>query len=84
MTKVLNDGEAVSKEIERLRKRIDNLNGSISLQANKIGNTNILMVIDREEKILQDRIRRKKKALEDLDALKRQMSMLRRLQSEKE
>lgn len=73
MAKILSDKELVGKEIERLKKRIDSLNDSISLQANKIGNTNVLIVIAREEKILQDRINRKKVALENLDALKRKM-----------
>ena len=63
--------EQLAKEIERLRKRIKNLNDSISLQANKIGNTNMLIVIAREEKILRDRIDRKKKALTDLVSLRK-------------
>lgn len=64
--------EQLAKEIDRLRKRIKNLNDSISLQANKIGNTNMLIVIAREEKILRDRIERKKKALTDLTSLRKQ------------
>jgi len=79
MARVLNDMESLGKEIERLKKRIHSLNGSISLRANKIGNTNILNVIAREEKMLQDQINRKKQAIEDLEALKKKMGDLRRL-----
>ena len=80
MAKVLSDTELLGKEIERLKKRIMNLNDSISLQANKIGNTSVLNVITREEKILQDRINRKKQAIENLELLKRKMVDLQRLE----
>ncbi|MCK5740027.1 hypothetical protein KAH55_12625 [bacterium] len=72
MADVNSSKEQLAKEIDRLRKRIQNLNDSISLQANKIGNTNMLIVIAREEKILRDRIDRKKKALTDLTSLRKQ------------
>lgn len=80
MAKALTDSELVGKEIERLKKRISNLNDSITLQANKIGNTNVLIVIAREEKILQDRIERKKQAIEDLDTLRKKMSRFIRIE----
>lgn len=80
MAKVLSDTELLGKEIERLKKRIMSLNDSISLQANKIGNTSVLNVITREEKILQDRINRKKQAIENLELLKRKMVDLQRLE----
>ena len=82
MTKILSDTELLGKEIERLKKRIHNLNDSISLQANKIGNTTILKVITREEKILQNRIQRKKQAIEDLEALRKKMLDLQRHRNE--
>jgi hypothetical protein len=74
MNKVLTEAELLGKEIERLKKRILSLNDSITLQAKKIGNTNVLMIIAREEKILQDRIERKKQAIGNLDLLRKKMT----------
>ncbi|MBN1350126.1 hypothetical protein JXJ21_11995 [candidate division KSB1 bacterium] len=73
MAKLTTEREKIEKDIERLKKRIDGLNDQISLQANKIGNTNILIVIAREEKVLQAQIGRKKKALKNLEDLRRRM-----------
>jgi len=73
MATELSDKDIVNREIERLKKRINNLNIAISLQANKIGNTNTVVIISREEKILNDRIRRKKLALETLELLRKKM-----------
>lgn len=84
MNKVLTEAELIGKEIERLKKRILNLNDSITLQAKKIGNTNVLMVIAREEKILQDRIERKKQAIENLDLLRKKMTNFVREQRQSE
>jgi len=84
MNKVLTEAELLGKEIERLKKRILTLNDSITLQAKKIGNTNVLMVIAREEKILQDRIERKKQAIENLDLLRKKMTNFVREQRQSE
>jgi len=73
MAKALTAKEKIEKEIDRIRKRIVSLNEAISLQANKIGNTNTLLVIAREEKILKDQIKRKKQALENLKELKKKI-----------
>jgi hypothetical protein len=69
MGKVLSDSEILDKEIGRLRKKILALNKAITLQANKIGNTNVLIIIKREEKILQGQIKRKKQTIEHLEIL---------------
>ena len=71
MAKILSNNDRIGKDIERLKKRIEGLNAAISLQANKIGNTSVLIVIVREEKILQNQITRKKTALKSLADLKK-------------
>ncbi len=63
----------IQKKIERLKKRISNLNDMISLQANKIADTNTLIVISRDENILLNRIQKKKDAIEQLEGLKREL-----------
>lgn len=73
MAETIPEQERIHKEIERLKKKIQYLNDVIALQANKIGSTNVLVLFAREEKILQDRIQRKKQALKDLEVLRRQM-----------
>lgn len=65
--------QVIEKKIEKLKKRISSLNESISLQANKIADTMTPMVISRDENILLDRIRKKKEAIEELVALKREL-----------
>ena len=60
----------IEKKIDKLKKRIDTLNKAISLQANKIADTNTLMVITRDEGLLLDRIQKKKKAIEELAELR--------------
>jgi hypothetical protein len=62
--------QVIEKKIDKLRKKIDSLNKAISLQANKIADTNTLMVISRDENILLDRIQKKKKAIEELAELR--------------
>ena len=62
--------QVIEKKIDKLKKRIDNLNKAISLQANKIADTNTLMVITRDEGLLLDRIQKKKKAIEELAELR--------------
>ena len=62
--------QVIEKKIDKLKKRIDHLNKSISLQANKIADTNTLMVISRDENLLLDRIQKKKKAIEELAELR--------------
>ncbi|MFZ5515565.1 MAG: hypothetical protein ACOY90_02940 [Candidatus Zhuqueibacterota bacterium] len=63
----------IEKKIDKLKKRIVSLNKAISLQANKIADTMTLMVISRDENILLDRIQKKKKAIEDLADLRREL-----------
>jgi hypothetical protein len=63
----------LEKKIDKLKKRITSLNEGISLQANKIADTMTLMVISRDENILQDRIQKKKKAIEELVILRREL-----------
>lgn len=63
----------IEKKIERLKKRISSLNDAISLQANKIADTNTLIVISRDENILLNRIQKKREAIEQLDGLKREL-----------
>lgn len=70
MAKALSEKEQIEKEMDRLKKKIDSLNKAISFQANKIGNTNVPLIIAREEKVLKDHIKRKKQALENLKQLK--------------
>jgi len=65
--------QVIEKKIDKLKKRINNLNEAISLQANKIADTMTLMVISRDENILLDRIQKKKKAIEELSALRREL-----------
>ncbi|NOZ60839.1 MAG: hypothetical protein GXO74_04085 [Calditrichaeota bacterium] len=65
--------QVIEKKIEKLKKRISSLNESISLQANKIADTMTPMVISRDENVLYDRIRKKKEAIEELSALKREL-----------
>lgn len=63
--------QVLEKKIDKLKKRIISLNKAIALQANKIADTNTLMVISRDENILLDRIQKKKKAIEELAELRR-------------
>lgn len=63
--------QVLEKKIDKLKKRILSLNKAIALQANKIADTNTLMVISRDENILLDRIQKKKKAIEELAELRR-------------
>ena len=63
----------IEKKIEKLKKRIVSLNEAISLQANKIADTMTLMVISRDENVLLDRIQKKKKAIEELSHLRREL-----------
>jgi len=65
--------QVVEKKIEKLKKRINYLNESISLQANKIADTLTPMVISRDENILLDRIQKKKTAVVELSDLKREL-----------
>ncbi len=67
------DKQVIEKKIDKLKKRIVHLNKAISLQANKIADTNTLMVISRDENILLDRIQKKKKAIEELAELRREL-----------
>ena len=62
--------QVIEKKIDKIKKRIDHLNQAISLQANKIADTNTLMVISRDENLLLDRIQKKKKAIEELAELR--------------
>ena len=63
----------IEKKIERLKKRITNLNEAISLQANKIADTMTLVVISRDENVLLSRIQKKKEAIEELSSLRREL-----------
>lgn len=63
----------IEKKIERLKKRITNLNEAISLQANKIADTMTLVVISRDENVLLKRIQKKKEAIEELSNLRREL-----------
>ena len=63
----------IEKKIERLKKKITNLNEAISLQANKIADTMTLLVISRDENVLLERIQKKKDAIEELATLKREL-----------
>lgn len=63
----------IEKKIERLKKKITNLNEAISLQANKIADTMTLIVISRDENILLSRIQKKKDAIEELEILRREL-----------
>ena len=65
--------QVIEKKIDKLKKRIVSLNKAISLQANKIADTMTLMVISRDENILLDRIQKKKKAIEELSELRREL-----------
>ena len=65
--------QVIEKKIEKLKKRITTLNEGISLQANKIADTMTLMVISRDENLLLDRIQKKKKAIEELSELRREL-----------
>ncbi len=65
--------QVIEKRIVKLKKRIDYLNESISLQANKIADTLTPMVISRDENILLDRIQKKKTAVVELSDLKREL-----------
>lgn len=65
--------QVIEKKIEKLKKRINTLNEGISLQANKIADTMTLMVISRDENLLLDRIQKKKKAIEELSELRREL-----------
>ena len=65
--------QVIEKKIDKLKKRIVSLNKAISLQANKIADTMTLMVISRDENILLERIQKKKKAIEDLSNLRREL-----------
>lgn len=65
--------QVIEKKIEKLKKRIDSLNESISLQANKIADTMTPMVISRDENILMERIHKKKLAITELMELKREL-----------
>jgi hypothetical protein len=67
--------QVIARKIEKLKKRINSLNESISLQANKIADTMMPMVISRDETILYDRIRKKKEAIEELAKLKRELTI---------
>ncbi len=67
--------QVIARKIEKLKKRINSLNESISLQANKIADTMMPMVISRDETILYDRIRKKKEAIEELSKLKRELTI---------
>jgi hypothetical protein len=74
--------QVIEKKIDKLRKKIDSLNKAISLQANKIADTNTLMVISRDENILLDRIQKKKKAIEELAELRYELIPPRETQEE--
>ncbi|MEE4310537.1 MAG: hypothetical protein V2J62_01595 [candidate division KSB1 bacterium] len=63
----------IEKKIERLKKKITNLNEAISLQANKIADTMTLLVISRDENVLLERIKKKKDAIEELSSLRRSL-----------
>lgn len=63
----------IVKKIDKLKKKIDTLNKAISLQANKIADTMTLKVISQDETALLDRIQKKKKAIEELSELKREL-----------
>jgi|GEM_PF-1742566 len=65
--------QVIEKKIDKLKKKIDSLNKAISLQANKIADTMTLMVISRDENLLLDRIQKKKKAIEELSELRRDL-----------
>lgn len=71
MTTNNEEQQVLEKKIDKLKKRIISLNQGISLQANKIADTNTLMVISRDENILLDRIQKKKKTIEELSELRR-------------
>ncbi len=73
ITMVYSDEEklVIEKKIERLKKKITNLNEAISLQANKIADTMTLLVISKDENVLLERIQKKKDAIEELATLKR-------------
>ena len=70
---ITNDKLVIEKKIDKLKKKIDTLNKAISLQANKIADTMTLMVISRDENLLLDRIQKKKKAIEELSELRRDL-----------
>ena len=74
--------QVIEKKIDKLKKRIASLNDAISLQANKIADTNTLMVISRDENILLDRIQKKKKAIEELAELRYELIPPRETQEE--
>jgi hypothetical protein len=74
MIATVDEKHVLEKKIDKLKKRINSLNEGISLQANKIADTMTLMVISRDENILQDRIQKKKKAIEELVTLRRELN----------
>jgi hypothetical protein len=74
MIATVDEKHVLEKKIDKLKKRINYLNEAISLQANKIADTMTLMVISRDENILQDRIQKKKKAIEELVTLRRELN----------
>lgn len=74
MISTADDKLVLEKKIDKLKKRIHSLNESIALQANKIADTMTLMVISRDENILQDRIQKKKKAIEELVSLRKELA----------
>jgi len=65
--------EVIEKKIEKLKKRINDLNEAISLQANKIADTMTLIVISRDENILLNRINKKKAAIQELANLRKEL-----------
>ena len=73
MISTVEEKQVIEKRIEKLKKRVESLNESISLQANKIAGTWTPMVISRDENILLTRIQKKKLAISELSDLKREL-----------
>jgi hypothetical protein len=73
MISTVEEKQVIEKKIEKLKKRVESLNESISLQANKIAGTWTPMVISRDENILLTRIQKKKLAISELSDLKREL-----------
>jgi hypothetical protein len=73
MISTVEETQVIEKRIEKLKKRVESLNESISLQANKIAGTWTPMVISRDENILLTRIQKKKLAISELSDLKREL-----------
>lgn len=73
MPSITEDKAVIEKKIDRLKKRITNLNEAIALQANKIADTMTLIVISRDENILLSRINKKKEAIEELEKLRHEL-----------